>query len=750
MSDERRELWWESPTVELGRVLHLQLDEPFRAEHGGVLERIQISYESWGHLDAHRDDAVLIVHPMTADCHATGAFRGEPQGWWEDLIGPGRAIDTDRTFVVCPDLLGGCYGATGPRFPAPDGRPYFDRFPLLTPRDIMRVQRLFVQQLGIRRLRTVIGPSMGGMIAWEWAIEASDLVDRAVVVAAPLVTTAHQIGMNWLQRRGIELDITEDNEVAQKFGQMIARGVGMLSYRSPLGLEEKFGREWFKQPGATLGERGIYNIESWLRHHGKRITKRFDPYTYLLFSRAMDLHDVSAGRGDLVAALQQVDCEVVVAGISTDNLYPPQDVHTGADMLSHLGKDVRYAEIRSLHGHDAFLLETDQLDAILRESTMPAGAVPALPVRSDRELRVVRLGILGAGRVAKSFARLVAQRRDDFVARRGIRFDLTAVAEIDPLRPIDPAFAGAEILRDPAALVAREDVDVVIDLTRGTDSSPLVRAALERRRPVVTPNKRLVRNHGAELERVAFQHGVRLAWHDSIAAGWPLMYALERPMVRGDITGVRAILSSTGNVILDRMAAGTGFEEALQEAILLEITEVDPDLDLSGWDAAQKLSIVLSRLTRRRQPVDGIDVARLDSVDPVLVRTARQLALCIKPVAWARINGDDVEATVRPMAVPLDSHLGANRGSNHVVVLQSSTEGEIVQIGEGAGTLPVATAVWNDLLGVLDPARSWTGRFPPAERAPRAPEFDTHVVAAGGAARLVDAPVPGSVPVLPH
>jgi homoserine O-acetyltransferase len=748
MAEEHRDLWWESPTVALGKVVQLDLAEPFRAVHGGALPELQVAYESWGELNAAADNAVLVVHPMTADCHATGAFQGEPQGWWEPLIGPGRAIDTGRSFVVCPNLVGGCYGTTGPRFPAEDGGPYYDRFPLLTPRDMMRVQRLFVEALGIRRLSMVIGPSMGGMVAWEWAVEAGELVDRVVVIAAPLVTTAHQIGMNWLQRRGIELDITETNEVATRVGQMLARGVGMLSYRSPVGLEEKFGRQWFKPPGATLGERGVYNIESWLRFHGKRITSRFDPYTYLLFSRAMDLHDLSAGRGDLVGALDRVRSRVLVMGISTDFLYPPQDVHVGADMLSHLGRPVRYAEIRSLHGHDAFLIDTDQIGAILGADRDEAGA--RVPTRAERELREVRLGLLGAGRVATSFARLVGERAAEIEQRHGLRLVVRAVAEIDADKQLDPVFDGVDLLTDPRALIGRDDVDVVVEMTRGVDVFPLVRDALIRHRPVVTPNKPLVRRHGDELERLAFQHGVRLAYHDSIAAGWPLMFALERPMQRGDIVGVRAILSATGNLVLDRIAAGMGWDEALAEAVSRGLTETDPDLDVSGWDSVQKLSILVTRILRARHSLAGIEVRPLDSVDPELVRAARDLGLAVKPVAYADLVGAVPVATVRPMAVPIDSHLGANRETNHVVVLLSRSEGEVVQIGQGAGTLPVATAVLNDLIGVLDPARSWTGRFPAAGAAPpRAPVFATYLALdSAGRAQVVDEPVPGAVPVL--
>jgi len=208
--NDHRDLWWPAAAAERVEVAHLELDRPFQTVHGGELPDLQVAYESWGSLNESRDNAVLVVHPLTTDTHATGEFDGQAPGWWESLIGPGRAIDTDNRFVLCPNLTGSCYGSTGPRFPAGDGEPYLDRFPLLTPLDIMRIQHMLIRQLGIRRLHRVIGPSMGGMIAWEWAIEQGSMIDQVVVVAAPLQTTPYQIGLNWLQRRGIEIDLSGD------------------------------------------------------------------------------------------------------------------------------------------------------------------------------------------------------------------------------------------------------------------------------------------------------------------------------------------------------------------------------------------------------------------------------------------------------------------------------------------------------------------------------------------------------------
>ena len=743
--DEHRDLWWESPTTALGRVVHLDLPDGFTTVRGARLGRVQIAYESWGELNAARDNAVLVIHSLTADAHAAGDGRDEPLGWWESLIGPGRALDTDRWFVVCPNLVGSCYGSTGPRFPAPDGAPYLERFPLLTPLDLMRLRRLFVHELGIERLHLVVGPSMGGMIAWEWAIEGGEMSDLVAVVAAPLRSTAHQIGLNWLQRRGVELDLTGDRASAA-WGQMVSRGIGMLSYRSPVGLDERFGREWFTPPGATLGERGMFNVESWLRHQGQKMARRFDPYSYILLSRAMDLFDASEGRGNLVTALERVRCRTLVVGISSDNLYPAAEVHLGADILNHLGKPVEYAELRSPHGHDAFLLETAQLADILRGAH---GRAPrAVPTPAQREVRTVRLGLLGAGRVARLFLALLAERREQLALEYGLRFAVTAVADVDPTKLADPAFAGLETTAEPERLPARPDVDVLLEITRGGDTYALVEAALRRKRPVVTVNKVLVQRHGSELERLALAHDVRLAYHNAIAAGWPLLYAVERPLVREQFHSIQAVLSSTCNLVLERVEAGDSFAGALAHARQLEVTEQDPALDLSGWDSAQKLLILAARTLGLRFAGEQLLVRGIEGLDPVLVRQAPRLGLRVKLVGlFVRTAARAPVAGVLPVAVGADSHLGSVRGVDNIIVLAGAETGELVQLGRGSGHLPVATALLNDLIGLFHPSHSWTGRYPPAGFAPLPPVFARHL-ARDGEVRVTGRPAPGAVPLL--
>jgi homoserine O-acetyltransferase len=745
MAEEYRHLWQSSPASALARVAHLALPDGFTARAGGQLPAIQVAYESWGALNAARDNAILVVHLLTSDPHASGGFAGQPDGWWEMLIGPGRPLDTNRYCVICPNIIGGCHGTTGPRFPAPDLAPYLERFPLLAPVDMMRVQRVFLRSLGIEHLHAVVGASMGGMVAWEWAIEAGDAIDLAVVVAAPLRTTALQIGLNWLQRRGIELDIAGD-EPAAGWGQMVARGVGILSYRSPVGLEEKFGREWFRPPGPRLADRGMFNVESWLRFHGKRNTVRFDPYTYILFSRAMDLHDIGEGRGGIIAALDRVRCRTLVVGISSDHLYPPAQVHLGADVLSNLGKPVEYAEIRSPHGHDAVLLETGQLGAILRDADVRAPRL--VPSAAARDARTIRIGILGAGRVAAQFLRVLEERRDQVAEEFGLRLEVAAIADIDRARSFDPAFAALGVSLEPARLVQDAEVDVILELTRGTSALPLLETALRRGCPVVTTNKALVRESGTRLEQLALEHGVRLAYHNAIAAGWPLLYAVERPLGHGHVLSIQAVLSATCNVMLEQVEQGVAFGAALAHATRLDLTEPDPALDVSGWDTAQKLTMLIARAEGRRYLVQDLSVTGITTLDPVLVRDAVPLGLRVKLVGLFARQATRPVAAVLPLAVPAEGHLGGVRGENNVIVVDEGDAGEMVHLGHGAGSLPVATAALNDLIGLFNLKRSWTGRYPRADHAPDVPRFGHYLVHQRGATVISDTAEPGAVPLL--
>jgi homoserine O-acetyltransferase len=344
----------------------------FALEGGGRLDRVDIAYESWGSLDASASNAVLVCHALTGDAHATGPS-GPGQhadGWWQDMIGPGKPLDTDRYFVVCANVLGGCGGSTGPMSPHPDdGEPYGARFPVVTPRDMVRTQAMLADHLGIARWLSVVGGSMGGMQALEWAVMFPDRVASVAVIASASAASAMQIGWSETGRLAIANDPkwnggdyydAADGDGPHE-GLALARRIAQLHYRADVSLENRFGRaEADRFDHIGLWDR--FQIESYLDHHGMKLVRRFDANSYLVLNKSMDLHDVGRRRGGRAEALRRINCPVLIVSIDTDILYPPrQQQELRDDLLANTEIPVTYEEIISDHGHDGFLIEFDQL-----------------------------------------------------------------------------------------------------------------------------------------------------------------------------------------------------------------------------------------------------------------------------------------------------------------------------------------------------------------------------------------------------
>ena len=348
-------------------------DRPFALDGGSALRDVTVGYETWGHLDDSGTNAILLCHAWTGDSHATGpAGRGHPApGWWSGLIGPGLAIDTDRWFVVCANVLGGCQGSTGPASPHPDdGRPYGSRFPVITIRDMVRAQARLADHLGVDVWQSVIGGSLGGMQVLEWAITYPRRVRSIVPIATCAQASAQQIAWGAIGRRAIRLDPRwrggDYYDAAPGDGPWeglaVARMVAQVTFRSDNVFTEKFGREL--ADGATIGRNldlwQRFEVEAYLDHHGNKLIRRFDTNSYLLIGKAMDLHDVGRGRNGLDAAMARITGPSLVAGISSDILYPAYQQRHIHQLLERCGPS-RYIEIDSPHGHDAFLINIDQL-----------------------------------------------------------------------------------------------------------------------------------------------------------------------------------------------------------------------------------------------------------------------------------------------------------------------------------------------------------------------------------------------------
>ncbi len=355
---------------EPGRRQFVTLDREVRLEGGGSLASVTIAYETWGELDARASNAVLVLHALTGDSHVAGPVEaGHPSpGWWDGLVGPGRALDTDRYFIVCPNVLGGCQGSTGPSSLAPDGRPYGSRFPVVTIRDQVAVETALADHLGVARFAAVVGGSMGGMRALEWVLGYPERVARAVVVAAGAAGTADQIALCSLQVRAIQADPHYANGdyyggTPPRAGLAIARGIGQFSYRTWTEFEERFGRE--PQDDRAVLDGGRYAIESYLRYQGEKLAARFDANSYVVLSEAMNHHDVGRGRGGVVAALKGVRVPLTIGSVSSDRLYP-RELQEELARLAARAAPVRV--ITSPAGHDGFLLELDQVGTLITDA----------------------------------------------------------------------------------------------------------------------------------------------------------------------------------------------------------------------------------------------------------------------------------------------------------------------------------------------------------------------------------------------
>jgi homoserine O-acetyltransferase len=346
-------------------------DRGFALEGGGVLHRVTIAYETWGTLAEDASNAILVCHALTGDSHAVGLLApGHPTpGWWHGLIGPGKAIDTDRWFVVCANVLGGCQGTTGPASPHPDdGKPWGSRFPVVSVRDWVRTQASLADHLGIRQWHSVIGGSMGGMQVLEWALMFPERVASVVPIATALAASAQQIAWWSTGRRIIRMDPRwrggDYYDASPGDGPdeslSVARMLSQITFRSDDVFTRRFGREVVEPlDGFSLWQR--FEVERYLEYHGDKLVRRFDANSYLLLTKAMDLHDVGRGRGGAEQALSRLGVPVLAIGVASDILYPLYQSQEIVSLARANGVEARSVELDSPHGHDAFLIEHEQV-----------------------------------------------------------------------------------------------------------------------------------------------------------------------------------------------------------------------------------------------------------------------------------------------------------------------------------------------------------------------------------------------------
>jgi len=355
---------------------------PFTTDSGFEFEQVRVAYQTWGEPNPEASNAIYIAHALTGDSHATGAAGPghSTSGWWNSLVGPGAPIDTDKYFVVCANVLGGCQGTTGPSSLAPDSKAWGSRFPVITIADMVRVEYQLMQHLGIESYALMLGPSLGGMRVLEWMVRYPEAVRGGLVLGSTAAVSADEIGIHAIQLSAIELDPHfqggdyYDSLVGPVAGMGLARRIAHLTYRSESELDTRFGRSAQGEESPASG--GRFAVESYLDHHANKLARRFDANTYIALTRAMSLFDLGEGRGGVERTLASITAPLTVVGIDSDRLFPLRlqqeivDLTPGADQL-HI--------LESVVGHDGFLVEEEQVAQFVRHALSrieaPASAV---------------------------------------------------------------------------------------------------------------------------------------------------------------------------------------------------------------------------------------------------------------------------------------------------------------------------------------------------------------------------------------
>jgi len=360
-------------------------DAPFPLEVGGSIAPVQVEYETYWRLNEDRSNVVLIAHALSGDAHVAGwdgdaartgrRWRLRKPGWWDTVVGPGKALDTNRYLVLCANVLGSCYGTTGPSSINPrTGEPYGLSFPIVTVGDWVRLQAMLLDHLGVERVHAVLGGSLGGQQVIEWMLAYPDRVEKAIVLAASAKLSAQGLAFNAVGRHTIMSDPHFNGgdyyggDVPAQ-GLAAARMLAHITYLSDAGMELKFGRRLQDKTEPDFDFGIEFEVESYLAHQGRSFVERFDANSYLYITRAMDYYDAAAiwGGGDLVRACSRVTADVLVVSFTSDWLYPSAQCRELAIALCQARHPVTYIDVRSSYGHDAFLVETEVVSRLLRD-----------------------------------------------------------------------------------------------------------------------------------------------------------------------------------------------------------------------------------------------------------------------------------------------------------------------------------------------------------------------------------------------
>jgi homoserine dehydrogenase len=623
----------------------------------------------------------VLLGGLTSDPYPLGRD-GDP-GWWHALRGPGL-LDLDQHTVLSPALPGS--GTTWASLEDPD-----QPLPPLSVAGLAQLVEAWLLGVGCPDGVTILGASLGGLIALATALNRPERVDRLVTISAGARPDAWGTGVRHLQRE-LVLDARSPDALGRAMS--LARQIGMLTYRGRAELEGRFG-------GGVTGERPA--IAAYLDQHGERFAHRFSARAFLLLSSAIDRLDL----GDRAATrtrLATLRGPVVVVGVPQDLLFPfrlQKELH---EDLLRAGVSSTLRTLSTDRGHDGFLTDQAALAQILSETGTfepPAPKVEPEPAPAPLpRVRRVRIGLAGCGVVGQAVLELLHHQADTLARRHRVRFEVVRIAVRDPHKDRGPHAHG--IPRTTRALDLVEDpmVDVIVEVAGGLgEIAELAIAALTAGKPLVTANKVLVANHLVELSQLARQRGTPFACEAAAAAALPVLRSLARHV--DDVHHVQAIVNGTCNFILTRLEEGVPLAAALRTAQERGFAEADPSADIDGHDAAAKLSLLVYRCFGALARPDAFPVRGIRELGPVDLDLASAFGLRVRHLAHATPRGDDLELAVEPIALPTWHLLASVEEEYNAVYVSSEAAGDLAFFGKGAGGPPTASAILADLVDVV-------------------------------------------------
>ncbi len=635
--------------------------DEFILESGEVLPALDIAYHTYGALNKDRNNVIWICHALTADSDA--------EAWWPGMIGKGKVFDPDRYFIVCANIIGSCYGTTGPLSVDPrTGSPFYHNFPFITVRDMVAAHELLRAHLGIKEIHTAIGGSLGGQQALEWAVWQPELIKRLIVVASNAVSSPWGIAFRESQRLAIEGDPTWKNahSDAGKEGLKTARSIALLSYRN-------YQTYLHAQKEETEEKTDGFKASSYQRYQGEKLAKRFNAFSYHLLTKSMDSHNIGRGRGGALKALSQIKAGVLAIGINSDMLFPAAE----SKFIAQNTAGGTYEEINSLYGHDGFLIEAPKLNYIIQRFF-------------HKIMKTPKIGLFGLGCVGQGFYDLSQLQTPSAVPGKIVVKD-----------PIKKRNADVSLLSfDKDEVLGDEDTNLIVEvIDNSADAYSIVKTALSAGKNVVTANKKMIVENLPELMALQEKTGAALLYEAGVCASIPILRTIDSYFSQEPISTIRGLCNGTSNYILSAIYnRGWDYAVALAEAQRLGFAESDPTLDVESYDALYKLIILTLHgfgVLLKPDDVFNYGISNIQAPD---IKFAKASDYKIRQVAQAyKTAAGKISLWVTPQFVSPSDPLYHVENEFNGITIDAEHSGTQFFSGRGAGSYPTGAAVLSDV-----------------------------------------------------